>query len=141
MKFLPTMQNNRFCSKIRRRNSFIVYLHLAVKSILYQPKLLLFLFSSYLITHFASSSTTVPSQLVETESWVPHFFTVSNTIPGRFIVADCPAFSSSQHSGCHHNSGNFDRLCRAVAYDGCHRRDQGMSDYLLSVHTSHNSWS
>ena len=58
---------------------------------------------------------------------------------GHFIVADCLVFSSSQHRGCHHNCGNFDCLCCAVAYEGRHRRDQGMSDYLLSVDTALNS--
>ena len=81
MKFLPTMQNSWFCSKNPRRNSFIKYLHLVVKNILFQPKLLLLSFSPYFITHFALLSTTVPSQLVEAEFWVSHFFTVSNTIP------------------------------------------------------------
>ena len=81
MRYLPTTQNNRFYSKNPRMSNVIKYLHLAVKSILYQQKLLLFSFSSYPITHFASSSTTVPSQLVEAETWVPHSFTVSNTIP------------------------------------------------------------
>ena len=81
MKFLPTMQNNRFIWINLRMNNFINYVHLAEKSILFQLKLLLFSFSPYPITHFASSSTTVPSQLVEAETWVPHSFTVSNTIP------------------------------------------------------------
>ena len=54
---------------------------------------------------------------------------------GHPVVADCPALSSSQHSGCHHNCSHFICLCRAVAHDGCHRRDQGTSDYFLSLHT------
>ena len=40
---------------------------------------------------------------------------------------------------CHNNGGNFDCLCRAVAYQERHRRDQSMSDYLLSVHIVRNS--
>ena len=45
---------------------------------------------------------------------------------GHFIVADCPAFSSSEHPGCHHNRRYLKCLCRAVAYEGRNRRDQGM---------------
>ena len=101
MIFLPTMQNNWLCSKNPRRNSFN-YLHLAVKSFLYRQNLLWFSSWPYPISHFASSSTTASSQLIETESWVSHSFTVSDTIllQGHFIVADCTAFFYWQLTPC-----------------------------------------
>ena len=80
MKCRSTMQSNWFCSKNPRGNGFINYPHLTVKSILNRRKLLLLSFSPYPISHFASSSTTATSQLVEAEFWVSHSFTVNNTI-------------------------------------------------------------
>ena len=81
MKFLPTMQNNWFCTKNpRRRNGLINYLHLAVISVLYRRNLLFFSFSPYPISHFASSFITAPSQLIKAYPWVSHSLTVSINI-------------------------------------------------------------
>ena len=121
------MQNNWFCSKNPRRNSFIKYLHLAVKNILCQPKLFLLSFSSYFITRFCFivHYHAVPIGRSEILG-LPFLHCEQCHSYGHFIVADCPAFSSSKHRGCHHNRRYLNCLCRAVAYEGCNRRDQGM---------------
>ena len=143
-KSLPTEQNIWVCSKTRRKNHFINYPHFALTSILHQLKLLLFLFSSYPISHFASPSTIATSgcQLVEMETWASHSFTVlvSNiNLRPHVIVADCSACSSSQHRVHYHNHCYFDCLCRAMAYEGRHRRDKSRSHYSSLVHTALNS--
>ena len=68
IKFLPTMQNNWFCSKNPRKKDFINYPHFAVKSILNRRNMRLLSFSPYPISYFASSSIIVESQFAEAES-------------------------------------------------------------------------